>query len=293
MTVECVVAGGALLGECPVWSEAESKLYWIDIDGKAIHRYDPASGGNETISTGGRPGSIALTHDPATLVVAMELQVGFLDWETGVFDPMATLEEPGAGNRMNDGRTTPGGEMIVGSMYESAAAGRFSGKLHVVASDGSHHTIRHKIGVTNGQAFSPSGTTYYFADTLQGTVWEYDWDVAGGVATNERLFIDFAQLLPGGPDGACVDIDGCYWIACVNGWAVARITPDGTVDRVVDLPFEKPTMPAFGGSDLATMYVTSIGAGGSRPPAPGQHEPGGLFAVDVGCRGIPEPLFGG
>jgi sugar lactone lactonase YvrE len=90
-----------------------------------------------------------------------------------------------------------------------------------------------------------------------------------------------------------VDQDGCYWIACVGGWAVIRVTPDGAVDRRIDLPVQKPTMPAFGGPGLETLFVTSIGAGGSSPMAPGQHDPGGLFAIETGARGLVEPRFGG
>ncbi|HVQ22714.1 MAG TPA: SMP-30/gluconolactonase/LRE family protein, partial [Candidatus Saccharimonadia bacterium] len=108
---------------------------------------------------------------------------------------------------------------------------------------------------------------------------------------NERVFLDFGDL-PGRPDGACVDQDGCYWIACVDGWSVIRVTPAGTVDQRIGLPVEKPTMPAFGGTGLATLFVTSIGRGGSRPSAPGQRDAGGLFAIDTGTRGLAEPWFG-
>ena len=32
----CVLPAGAQLGECPVWSSSEARLYWVDIDGRAI-----------------------------------------------------------------------------------------------------------------------------------------------------------------------------------------------------------------------------------------------------------------
>ena len=99
----------------------------------------------------------------------------------------------------------------------------------------------------------------YWADTLHETVWAYDYDLAGGERRNERVFLDFTPL-PGRPDGACVDESGCYWIACVGGFAVLRVTPDGRVDRTVELPIRRPTMPAFGGADLGTVFVTSIQA---------------------------------
>ena len=123
-------------------------------------------------------------------------------------------------------------------------------------------------------------------------MWAYDYDVDTGDATNERVFLDFAQL-PGRPDGAALDEAGCYWIACVYGSAVLRVTPAGEVDRLIPVPVTKPTMPAFGGPDLSTLFVTTIGGGGSHQIDPSQPDAGALFAIDVGVRGLPETVFPG
>ena len=202
------------------------------------------------------------------------------------------LEPEGSGNRMNDGRTDRAGRFWVGSMFDPTSAGRSTGMLHRVAHDGRVTAVRSGVGVANGLAFSPDGRTMYFADSPRETVWAYDYDLDSGETANERVFLDFGPL-PGRPDGACVDADGCYWIACVYGWAVLRVTPDGRIDRRIDLPVEKPTMPAFGGPGMSTLFVTSIGAGGSRASAPGQPDAGGLFAIESGLRGLVETPFGG
>lgn len=281
----------ALLGECPLWSDREQRLYWVDIEGQAIHRYDPAAGIDEQRSVPGRPGSIALTADAGRLLVAIGHRLAFFDWERGSLRDWIILEPEGTGNRLNDGRCDPAGRFWVGSMFDPAAALRFTGMLHRVAPDGTALTVRSEVGVANGLAFSPDGRTMYFADTPRETVWAYDYDVDTGVASHERVFLDFGPL-PGRPDGACVDQDGCYWIACVYGWAVIRVTPNGTIDRRIRLPVEKPTMPAFGGPGMSTLFVTSIGAGGSRPNSPGQPDAGGVFATNTGTRGLVEPRFG-
>jgi sugar lactone lactonase YvrE len=129
----------------------------------------------------------------------------------------------------------------------------------------------------------------YFADTHRDTVWAFDYDLATGEPTGERVFFDFTAI-PGRPDGACVDQEGGLWIACVHGSSVIRVTPDGAIDRRIQLPVEKPTMTAFGGLDLRTLFVTSLG--GSGTPASDGSVAGGLFAIDVGVRGVPEPAFG-
>ena len=289
-----MVPAQALLGECPLWSDLEERLYWIDIEGQAIHRYDPTTNVDERRSVPGRPGSIALTAQAGRLLVAIGHWLAFFDWGSGSFRRWILLEPEGTANRLNDGRCDPAGRFWVGSMFDPAAARRFTGMLHRVGPQGEVATVRSRIGVPNGLAFSPDGATMYFADTHRETVWAYDYDVATGDAVNERVFLDFARPeLPGRPDGACVDEAGCYWIACVYGWAVLRVTPNGVVDRRIDMPVEKPTMPAFGGPSMTTLFVTSIGEGGSRPLAPGQPDAGGLFAIETSTRGINEPRFAG
>ncbi len=290
--IERITVEPDLLGECPVWERAANRLWWVDIDGRLVRRFTPSTGAFEKRELPGRPGSFALTKHADRLLVAMENQVGWFDWVDGSWDPWRDLESGETGNRLNDGRCDPAGRLWVGSMYERASAGRFTGMLHRVETTGEVFTDRFNIGVSNGLAFSPSGDTMYFSDTLRETIWTYHYDVETGRRSDERVFNDFADL-PGRPDGACIDTDGCYWVACVYGWAVARLTPKGRVDRVIELPVEKPTMPAFGGSALDTLFVTTIGEDGSHPASPGQPEAGHLFALDVGARGLPEPRFAG
>jgi L-arabinonolactonase len=289
----CVLPAAAQLGECPVWSPSEARLYWVDIDGRAVHRYDPRTGLDEQRPAPGRPASLALTATPGRVLVAVERRLGFLDWHSGAWIDWVVLEpDDGGGNRLNDGRCDPAGRFWVGSMFDPSSAGAATGLLHRVERDGTAVTVRTGIGVSNGLAFAPDGRTMYFADTHRDVVWAYDYDIDTGEASNERVFLDFGPL-PGRPDGACVDQDGCYWIACVYGWAVLRVTPGGAIDRQIAVPVEKPTMPAFGGTDLSTLFITTIGGGGSHAIAPTQPDAGGLFAVETGLRGLPEPRFEG
>lgn len=292
--IEVVGPAADRLGESPVWDDRTERLFWIDIDGKAIRKLDPVTGREESRSLPGRPGSIGMTGYPNVTLVSMEHEVGWLEWDSGTYEPWLDLEEPGTGNRLNDGRCDPAGRYWVGSMFERVSARRFTGILHRLDPSGTVTEFRKRVGVANGLAFSPDGTTMYFADTLRKTVWAYDYEPATGARSNERVFTNFSGL-PGAPDGACVDEDGCYWVACVYGWAVARLTPGGQIDRIIDLPVEKPTMPAFGGAALDTLFVTSMGDGEPRSRSPNrpQTDAGRLLALDVGVRGMKEPRFAG
>lgn len=285
-SIEVVVDKHAAIGECPVWDTRAHVLWWVDIGGRAIHRYDPAFGADAVKVLPGRPGSFALTQQFGLLLVAMENRLVWYEWDTGVLTDFRELEPPDTGNRMNDGRCDPAGRFWVGSMFDPTSAGEFTGRLHRIEADGSFTTTRRGVGVSNGLGFSPDGTTMYFADTPHRTVWAYDYDIATGEAGDERVFFEFGDLM-GKPDGAAVDEDGCYWVACVRGAAIARITPAGDLDRVIEMPVTMPTMPAFGGEDLDVLYVTSLGGPGSNPLD------GALFAVEVGVRGREEPRFAG
>ncbi len=293
--IEPVLDIRALLGECPVWSGRDRCLYWIDIDSQLVYRYDPDPdpdlGRCEHRLLPGRPGSLALTHDADRLLVSMEHQLVDLTWSTGQVTPRAVLEDDDVVTRLNDGRTDPAGRFWVGSMDDPAYNGRRAGSLHRVDPGGSE-AIQSGVGVSNSLAFSPDGSVMYWSDTTRDLVWAYDYDVSSGLRRNERVFLDFATL-PGRPDGACVDEAGCYWVACVYGWAVLRATPKGDVDRIVELPVQKPSMPAFGGSDLGTLYITSISTGGSIPLDPGQPLAGALLRMVPSVKGLPEPLFAG
>jgi sugar lactone lactonase YvrE len=292
VTIEQVPVGRARLGECPVWSVAEQVLYWIDIDGKAVHRYDPARATATTRTTPGRPGALALGKIPGTILLAMEHQVGWFSWDTAAFASWLDLEAAGTGNRMNDGRCDRQGRLWVGSMHERPAENRFTGMLHRVDPDGTATVHRHEVGIANSLAFSPDGTTMYWADTLRDTVWAHDYDGDSGSPQVPRPFVDFAEL-PGRPDGACVDEAACLWVACVGGGALARFTPDGALDRLIELPIDKPTMPAFGGRRLDTLFVTSIGDAEPASASATEERGGSLLALSLGIGGVPEPEFGG
>ncbi len=292
--VRVCVAHPSSLGECPTWDERSATLFWVDIEGKAIHRFDPSTGEDTSKPTVGRPGSFVLTSDPDVLLVAMEHELLWFHWPTGTTQAFVALEAAGNGNRLNDGKTDRAGRYIVGSMFENPNDGRATGSLYSVEADGSFRTVRTDIGVTNGLAFDPVHGRAYFADTHTRTVLTFDYDDANGDFTNERVFLDYDEM-PGLPDGSCIDSEGFYWSASVYGSSLIRVSPDGEVVERLELPLEKPSMPAFGGSDLRTMFITTIGMGGSRPSAEGPpgFDPGNLLAAEVAVPGRPEAVFAG
>ncbi|MEM8705681.1 MAG: SMP-30/gluconolactonase/LRE family protein [Actinomycetota bacterium] len=292
-TVDVAVDTPARLGECPVWSATDQALYWTDIEARVVHRFDPVDDIDATRGFPGRVGTIALTDRPGGLVLAVENALYDVDWaDLGTISLRHRLEPDGNGNRSNDGRVDPAGRFVLGTMYEDAADGRSTGSLYCVADD--VETLRSQVGVPNGLAFDIVRDRVYWADTFTGRVVVADYDVTTGAWHDERPFFDYAGH-PGLPDGACLDTEGGYWSASVTGWCVTRIDPDGTVTDRIDVPLEKPSMPAFGGPERTTLFVTTIGEEHGRPATPGRDgvRPGSLLAIEgTGAVGIPETPIG-
>lgn len=296
MKVEVSLVGDVVaeLGECPVWDVGQQVLFWEDIDGKAIHRYDPSDGSTHTRLLPGRPGSFVLTGTAGELVVAMENELVRLDWASGEVGHLGAIEDSSRGNRLNDGRCDHAGRFVVGTMWPDAEAGRFNGSLYSIEqSSGNVDTLEDDVGIPNGLVFDPERARMYWADTFRATIWVWDYDLETGRRSNKRTFFNYEEHdeIRGLPDGGCLDSQGCYWSASVHGWALTRIRPDGMVDRVVELPLAMPTMPAFGGPDLSTLYVTSINGGMVDERRSAGIPAGALVSLDVGVAGVSEPLF--
>jgi len=292
VTLEVQVLGThrAKLGESPVWSDRDSTLYWVDVDGSSIQALRWGSEEQTIWSLPGRPACLALTEREHSFVIGMG--AGLIDYDavSGEWSELVALES-NPSVRMNDGRTDPIGRMWIGSMDErnDGDSGFPAGHLFCVDLDGSVSTVLEGVATSNGLAFAPDGRSMYWTDTSEQVIWAFDYDVDSGTPSNKRAMFDFGPL-PGKPDGACVDADGCYWVACVYGWSVVRITPDGRLDRTLELPVHKPSMPAFAGPDLGTLVVTSISSGGRQPAEPGPVDAGSVLALDLGVQGLPEPM---
>ena len=90
-----------------------------------------------------------------------------------------------------------------------------------------------------------------------------------------------------------VDAQGYVWSAQFDRWCVNRYAPDGKLERSIRLPVQRPTSCMFGGADLSTLYVTSASMGLAAEALAAQPHAGGVFALEPGVRGLPEPRFAG
>ena len=291
MRIEVLVDVKTTLGEGPLWDVEQQRLYWIDsfdgrvfrctVDGREVRSWDVP----------GKIGSMALRKDGNGAICSLQNGFHALDFRTG---ECTLIDNPIGANptlRLNDGKVDRRGRFISGSM-DTMESGP-NGSLYRLDPDFKVTKLDGGIIVSNGPCWSPDDKIFYFADSWSGEIWAYDYDINKGTVSNRRTFAKLDTSRGGAADGSTVDAEGCLWNAQVYDAKVIRYAPDGSVDRVIEMPVKKVTSVMFGGPDLDILFVTSM----AKPPLPRFPGDGvlrgSLFAIKgLGIRGVPEPRFG-
>jgi sugar lactone lactonase YvrE len=267
---DLVLDAGAQLAEGPFWDTERAKLIWVDIEGSAVHWFDPSTGTDHAVDVGQHVGAAVLRQGGGLVLAVRD---GFALWTESGLDVIASFNEPDL--RMNDGKVDPAGRFWAGSMAYDERPG--PGWLYRLDPDRSVHRVIGGLGISNGMDWSDDATAMYFIDSLAGGVDVLDFDVQQGNVSNRRRVIEIPESL-GVPDGMTLDAEGCLWVAIWGAGEVRRFTPDGALLGVVELPEEGTTCCAFGGTELRDLYITS---GAS------------LYRCVPGVRGRPVNRFGG
>ena len=288
-SVRCVQQANAILGEGPNWSHAEGVLYWVDIQRPAIFRFDPALG-----QTGHwpmpRPIGCAAPARSGRLVYADSDGFGCLNVQDGSIAPIADTEKDNPGNRFNDGKVDRKGRFWAGTVDRNFC--KPLGSLYRLDTDGSVRQMATGIICSNGLGWSPDDRIMYFTDSTAGIIWAYEFDLESGSLGDRRVFATF-QTDKGLPDGLTVDTEGFVWSAIWDGWRMIRLAPDGTIDRIVEMPVQRPSSCTFGGADFRTLFITSACVELGWAALKAGPLAGALFALTTEVAGLPETPFGG
>ena len=285
--IECVQPANAFLGEAPVWHVEEGLLYWLDVGRPAVYAFAPGKGQVGIWPLPSECGCMVPRLGGGVVVATRNEGVLALDTRTGTFRPIA---QPAIGRppgRANDGRVDAQGRLWVGWLTDSRLV---PGALFRIDPDGSVHTMVEDVVASNGMGWSPDGRTFYHTDSHIGTIWAYEFEPASGRLGQRRVLLrlDVAKETP---DGLQVDAEGHVWSAIYRGGRLVKLGPDGTILKEIPLPATLTTSCAFGGDDLATLYVTTAIRGQTAVELQGQPLAGGLFALAPGVRGQVDRLF--
>ncbi|MSS69963.1 MAG: SMP-30/gluconolactonase/LRE family protein [Candidatus Latescibacteria bacterium] len=281
--VERIADMKALVGEGPVWDPKKQILYWVDIQGGRMFRYDPARNLHEQIHDGHNVGGLMVNRQGGLLTFIWD---GLVLWNSDEDWVNLRKEYNGDILRFNDVIAASNGSAFGGSYFDD-----HPGKLFRFDPDGKVEVIAEDVICSNGMGFSPDDRTFYHTDALRRIIYTHDYDPATGRVENRRPFIQLPDDM-GFPDGMTVDAEGFLWSAVWGSGCVIRFDPKGKEERRVPLPARQTSSVMFGGPDLTDLYVTSA----SIEAAPDELDPdkenyrgGSLYRVrGLGVKGREE-----
>ncbi|MBU3057811.1 SMP-30/gluconolactonase/LRE family protein [Pseudomonas indica] len=281
------------LAEGPFWDRRDQALYWVDIAGFLACRL---CDGRFEQWRFNEPVSAFIPCESGDALVTLASGVYRLDLSSHAEDPRLTLlciADSVTGNRANEARCDSAGRLWLGTMQNNLDAKggdlpvtRRSGSLFRVDEYGVVNRLLGCMGIVNTLLWNRKADTLYCADSLDGVIYRYN--ILGDGELLDGRSVWAGPHPRGAPDGSAMDAEGYVWNARWGGHCLLRFAPDGSLDRVVELPVSHPTSCVFGGPDLSTLYVTS-----AAPAGAGGGLNGAVLMADVGVTGLACQRFAG
>lgn len=273
------------LGEGPCWDSKTGNLYWVDITGRALHRFNLSSQKHEQLETPSMV-SFATTCSDGKIIAGFQDGLYRIDFSQKEFVKFCAPKNMPPENRFNDAKCDRSGRLWCGTMHCNPDHPYPTGSL--IRLDQNELTeIENDIFISNGMGWSPDNKIMYYTDTVRKVIWQYDYDIERGMASNRRVFLQ-KENGPGRPDGLCVDSQGRVLTAMWPGWGIEIYTPDGKLDGRIDLPVPQVSSCTFGGDDFKTLFITTARVDMSDSELRESPLSGGIFAIEMNIPGLPE-----
>jgi sugar lactone lactonase YvrE len=277
------------VGEAPHWDERTQTLLFVDLTAGVVFRYGQSGVKLGSFSVGQEVGAV-VPRRSGGLVLAVRDGIAVASDTGEGLELIAPVERDIPGNRMSDAKCDPAGRLLAGTMAFDFSPQ--SAALYRVEPGWSFEPVVRDVTQSNGIAWSPSGDRMYFIDSATQGVDVFDYDAGDGSAGNRRRLVTIDRA-HGIPDGMTADDRGNLWVACFGGAAVRCFSPAGVqLDEVV-LPVTQVTSCAFGGPDLADLYVTSAAYRLGSDQLKREPHAGATFVCRPGAVGMPASSFAG
>ena len=267
----------AQLGECIRWDEREKRVYWCDIPGQKLHRFDPATGRDESMEIGQDIGCFA-QDEKGGFIAGLRSGYARITAFGGEIQRLTSPDYDSSKARFNDGRCDPAGRFWAGTMWEPRD--QAGGHIYCLESDGRISAKANPVVISNGITFSPDHKTFTLADTPNHVLWAFDYVIDSGNVGNRRVLRTYDPP-KGRPDGACVDAEGNLYVAMFIGGRVEKLSPKGELLAVIEVPVPNITCCTFAGDDLRTLYITTARTRMSDEELAAKPHAGGLYAVRI------------
>lgn len=285
--MEIISESFSLLAESPVFDEHSQAFYWVDIPNGLIHRYQTETKEHNTIAVNQPVGSVCLTKS-GKMIAALQNGIHFITAE-GSLQLIADPEADITNNRFNDGKCDAAGRFWAGTMCINGDVK--IGTLYCMETDQRFSIKLSGISVSNGLAWSPDNTIFYFIDTPTQCVQAFDFDIRSGQLSNGRVAINIPKEM-GKPDGMTIDDQGMLWIALWGGGKITRWDPhSGKLFHQIQLPVSQVSSCTFGGPQLTDLYITTARVGLDDRSLEQEPLAGAVFVIPNCGKGLPAARF--
>lgn len=277
------------LGEGAIWNYQTSELYWIDIEDKKLHIYNPITKINRSIEMPSRIGTVVPSMEKAKAVVAIEDGMYIVNLDTEEFTVLSDIEANMPENRFNDGKCGPNGNFWVGSMHLEQSKPNAS--LYKINAKGEAKQMLKNITISNGIVWSKDQKTMYYIDTPTKKIRAFDFDIKTSTISNERVVVEVDEK-EGYPDGMAIDENDMLWVGLWNGNSVAQFNPKtGALVQKIKVPAHNVTSCAFGGENLDELYITTASVDMTNEEKKRYPLAGSVFKVKMAVRGVKSSFF--
>ncbi|KAK9743825.1 SMP-30/Gluconolactonase/LRE-like region [Popillia japonica] len=289
LTIERINDDRTQLGESPFWDENSQSVFFVDIYGKSVYRYTPATKTYVKAVVGEKRVSfiIPIEGKQNNFLIGYGNELAILNWD-GVSNKIGGLETVTAlqntkdkDHVFNDGKADPSGRIWAGIYLLKPTGGldvkENQGTLFALKSDKTLGVLTSGVTLSNGLTWNEKLKKFYYIDTMAGEVYQFDYKDTQ--ISNQRTIFEFSKVgVDGGPDGMTIDSDGSK---------IIQIDPTkpNTLLKTIDMPVKQVTCVEFAGPNYEDLYVTTGSIPLGDTPAP---EGGWTYKITgLGVRGVP------
>lgn len=295
--IEAIPDSWATVGEGPHWDIESQSLFYVDVNTGWLLRYDFRENKvyKSKIEGEDLAGFITPIYQKCNqFAVGCGRKLQIISWD-GIAPTCKVIrtlfevqpEDKYKEVRFNDGKCDPQGRLFVGTMkYGGDEWSSRLGMLFKYTRGGKVEMIKDDIGISNGLCWNEKRKKFYFIDTTDYDVKEYDYDIKTGVICNPKIIFDLRKNSKEDhlwPDGMTIDTEGNIYVATFNGSTLYKVDPCRCkVLMEIEMPVKRITSCAWGGPNLDILFVTTSDRFGEQPPA------GTTYKItNLGARGEP------
>ena len=277
-------------GEAPILDPATGLLWVVDTGNPVCAEIAPETGNIRELRADGNLQCLGLRKGGGWIAV-LEDDVVLCDDKLEIIKRLGNPVEGQDNMVLGDGTAGPDGCFYFGAFNCEDLYSK-QGCVFRVNRDLTIDKVIDGLALPNGMAFSCDGTKFYLTEMFAGCIWSFCFNEEEGTFTEKNKFADIPEE-KGLPDGLIIDAEDCLWSAHWAGFRITRYSPDGTVDREIDMPVPTPTCMGFAGKDMNDLYITTARKGLSDEELREYPDSGDLFILKTETMGRTELYFEG